>query len=226
MNNLQALEICSGASPDTSIIWLHGLGADGYDFAPVVEALQPLPQVRFVLPHAPRQAITINDGYVMPAWYDIHGRNLTDRQDASGIRASQGLIEDLIAREKSRGIAPHRIMLAGFSQGGAIALHTGLRHAEKLAGIIVLSSYLPLHETLEIECSPTTLETPIFMAHGTFDEVIPIAASTASRDFLTARGYRVDWHEYAMPHSVCNEEIADIRKFIVGVLGSPQGSPE
>jgi phospholipase/carboxylesterase len=219
MSTLPALEICSGTNPDASIIWLHGLGADGYDFAPVVDALQPLPQVRFVLPHAPRQAVTINGGYVMPAWYDIHGRDLADRQDASGIRASQGLIEGLIAREKARGIAPDRIMLAGFSQGGAIALHTGLRHAEKLAGIIVLSSYLPLHETLEIECNPATLETPILMAHGTFDDVIPIAVAKASRDFMTAHGYRVDWYEYAMPHSVCNEEITDIRNFIAEVLG-------
>lgn len=215
---MKSLEICSGPIPDASIIWLHGLGADGHDFAPVVEALQPLPHVRFILPHAPAQAVTINGGYVMPAWYDIFGADLTARQDEAGIRASQALVEALIAQEKMRGIAPARIALAGFSQGGAIALHTALRHAEKLAGVIALSTYLPLYEKLPAERSATNLTTPIFMAHGRFDDIIPLKTAETSRDFMERSGYRVEWHEYPMPHSVCNEEIADIRDFIDGIL--------
>lgn len=218
MSKLEALEICTGPGPDASIIWLHGLGADGYDFAPVVEALQPMPHVRFVLPHAPSRPVTINAGYVMPAWYDIFGADLADKQDEAGIRASQAWIEDLIAQEKERGIAPRRIALAGFSQGGAIALHTGLRHMEELAGIIALSTYLPLHEKLAEECSPANLTTPIFMAHGTFDDIIPLGTGLASRQFLHTRGYQVDWHEYPMPHSVCNAEIMDIRDFIARIF--------
>lgn len=218
MTSLQALEICTGNAPDASIIWLHGLGADGHDFAPVVEALQPLPHIRFILPHAPERPVTINAGYVMPAWYDIYGSSLTDRHDADGIRASQAQIEELIAREKARGIAASRIALAGFSQGGAIALHAGLRHAEKLAGILALSTYLPLPETLAAERSPRNLETPIFMAHGSYDDVIPLPAAAASARLLGQSGHAVEWHEYPMPHSVCNEEIADIAAFIGRIL--------
>lgn len=206
------------APSTTSIIWLHGLGADGYDFAPVVEEMQPLPHIRFVLPHAPRMPVTLNGGYVMPAWYDIFGRDLTDRQDVAGIRASQAMIEELIAQERERGLAPERIALAGFSQGGAIALHTGLRQQELLAGIIALSTYLPLAEKFATEASQAGRQTPVFMAHGAWDDVIPLAAGQASRDMLEAGGYLVDWHEYPMPHAVCAEEIADIRAFILKIL--------
>jgi phospholipase/carboxylesterase len=224
MDRLTFLEICTGTSPDASIIWLHGLGADGYDFAPVIEMLQPLPSVRFILPHAPRLPVTINGGYHMPAWYDIFGRDIADRQDEPGIRASQSQIEGLIAQEKGRGIDAGRIALAGFSQGGAIALHTGLRHAEKLAGIIALSTYLPLHGSLAREASAPNRNTPIFMAHGTFDEVIAPETGRASAEFLSAAGYDLKWQEYEMPHSVCNDEIADIRDFIVRIFREPPGA--
>lgn len=220
MSALQSLEICSGSTPDASIIWLHGLGADGYDFAPVVEALQPMPNVRFILPHAPAIAVTINGGYTMPAWYDIYGSDIADRQDETGIHRSQSRIEALIAEEKNRGIAPGRIVLAGFSQGGAIALHTGLRHGAALAGIIALSTYLPLHEKLQNDRSTENVHIPIFMAHGKFDDIIPLKTASASRTFLEGFGYGVEWHEYPMPHSVCNEEIAAIRDFILRVLPS------
>jgi phospholipase/carboxylesterase len=218
MSNLQFLEICTDPHPDASIIWLHGLGADGYDFAPVIEMMQPLPAVRFILPHAPQRPVTINGGYVMPAWYDVYGRDLADRQDEAGIRASQLQIEVLVAQEKSRGIASERTVIAGFSQGGAIALHTALRHREKLGGIIALSTYLPLHETLAEEQSPLNRDTPIFMAHGQFDEVIPQGTGRMSAAFLSRSGYQVDWREYAMGHSVCNDEIVDIRDFIIRTL--------
>jgi phospholipase/carboxylesterase len=204
--------------PDASIIWLHGLGADGYDFAPVVEALQPVPHIRFILPHAPAMPVTINGGYVMPAWYDIYGSDIADRQDETGMRTSQSQIEVLIAREKQRGMAVSRILLAGFSQGGAIALHTGLRHAENLAGIMALSTYLPLHEKFQNERSEQNQRTPVFMAHGQFDDIIPIKTAAATKTLLEKSGYDVEWHDYPMPHSLCNEEIADIRDFILRVL--------
>lgn len=201
-----------------SILWLHGLGADGYDFAPVVEQMQPLPHIRFILPHAPRMAVSLNGGYVMPAWYDLYGRDLTAGQDEAGIRASQARIEELIAAEMARGIQPARIALAGFSQGGAIALQAGLRCPHKLAGIIALSTYLPLADTFAAEATPASRATPVFMGHGTWDDVIPPAAGAAARDQLLAAGYDVAWHEYAMPHAVCEEEIGDIRRFILSIL--------
>ena len=218
MNSLEPLEICSGPSPNASIIWLHGLGADGYDFAPVIDALQPMPHIRFILPHAPAVPVTINGGYVMPAWYDIYGSDIADRQDEAGMHASQSRIEALIAQEKQRGIAASRILLAGFSQGGAIALHTGLRHAENLAGIMALSTYLPLHEKFQHERSVQNQHTPVFMAHGQFDDIIPLKTAVASKTLLEKSGYDVEWHDYPMPHSLCNEEIADIRDFVLRVL--------
>ena len=220
METLQYLELSPDPAPDAAVIWLHGLGADGYDFAPVVEAMQPLPHIRFILPHAPTMSVTINGGYIMPAWYDILGADIATRQDVQGIRASQNHIENLIAREKQRGIAANRILLAGFSQGGAIALHTGLRHKEQLAGILALSTYLPLYDELEKERSPANNATPIFMAHGRFDDIIPLRTAIDSKNGLERAGYRVEWHEYAMPHAVCNEEIADIRNFILRTLPS------
>ena len=218
---LEALEVeigpASGGIPDASIIWLHGLGADGHDFEPIVPEL-PMPaglRARFVFPHAPVQAVTINYGHVMPAWYDVYGDG---RQDADGIRASQGRIEALIARERERGVVTRRIVLAGFSQGGAIALQTGLRHPERLAGILALSTYLPLAETVAAEAHPTNREVPIFMAHGAEDPVIPLQRAAISRDQLRKLGYQVEWHEYPMPHAVCPEEIADVGAWLGRVL--------
>lgn len=218
METLQSLELASGPTPDAAIIWLHGLGTDGYDFAPVVEMMQPLPHIRFILPHAPKMPVTINGGYIMPAWYDILRADIASRHDEAGIRASQTQIEILIERERQRGIAANRILLAGFSQGGAIALHTGLRHREKLAGIVALSTYLPLHETLEKEVGRENRSIPVFMAHGRFDDIIPLRTAIDSKIVLEQTSQTVEWHEYPMPHSVCEDEIADIRNFILRVL--------
>jgi len=210
---LEAIEIETGPSPGAAIIWMHGLGADGHDFEPIVPELgmPATPAVRFVFPHAPVQAVTINGGARMRAWYDVTGDG---RQDAPGIRASQARVEALIARERARGIAPDAIALAGFSQGGAIALHTGLRHAERLAGILALSTYLPLPDALNQEASPANRGLPVFMAHGTQDPVIPLTWAARSRDALISLGYPVEWHEYPMPHSVCAEEITDIAHWL------------
>lgn len=215
---LAALEISSGAAPDASIIWLHGLGADGHDFAGIVSELRlPIP-VRFVLPHAPLRAITINGGYRMPAWYDILSSEIAVMQDEPGIRASQQLMAAFIAQERQRGIAAQRILLAGFSQGGAIALHAGLRHEDRLGGIIALSSYLPLAASLEAERSMANATLPIFMGHGRQDTMISIETAQASRDLLQSLDYAVSWHEYTMSHAVCAEEITDIRDFILQAL--------
>jgi phospholipase/carboxylesterase len=214
---LEALEIETGPLPRAAVVWLHGLGADGHDFEPIVPELEmpTAPGTRFVFPHAPMQPVAINSGAIMRAWYDVTGDG---RQDASGIRASQARVEALIARERARGIAARSIVLAGFSQGGAIALQTGLRHPERLAGILALSTYLPLPETLEQEMSQPNRDVPIFMAHGTQDPLIPLSWAMRSRDRLTALGYAVDWHEYPMPHSVCAEEIADVGRWLRAVL--------
>ena len=214
---LETLEIETGPSPRAAVIWLHGLGADGHDFEPIVPELEmpAAPGVRFVFPHAPLQPVTINGGAVMRAWYDVTGDG---RQDEAGIRASQARVEALVARERARGIAARSIVLAGFSQGGAMALQAGLRHPERLAGILALSGYLPLPEGLADEVSQANRDVPIFMAHGTQDPVIPLSWATRSRDRLTALGYAIDWHEYPMPHSVCAEEIADIGRWVRGVL--------
>ncbi len=207
---LETIEIETGKNPTASVIWMHGLGADGNDFAPIVRELDlPGMPIRFVFPHAPMQPVTINGGMVMRAWYDISDATAR-REDESGVRASQALIEALIAREKDRGIIPERLVLAGFSQGGAIALQTGLRHPDRLAGIMALSTYLPLAEKLPAEASAANRELPVFMAHGTFDPVIPFARAAQSRDLLRSTGYAVEWHEYPMPHSVNAEEVRDI----------------
>jgi phospholipase/carboxylesterase len=216
---LDAIEFETGKAPRTSIIWLHGLGADGNDFAPIVPELDlPRTPIRFVFPHAPIQAVTINGGMRMRAWYDILDATIR-REDERGVRASQVLLEALIAREKERGTPAHRLVLAGFSQGGAIALHSGLRHAERLAGIMALSTYVPLGETLPTEASAANREVPIFAAHGTYDPIIPLGKAEQSRELLTSLGYRVEWREYAMPHSVCPEELADIGAWLRGVIG-------
>ena len=214
-----ALEIETAPSPDAAVLWLHGLGADGHDFEPVVPQLGLPPQlrVRFVFPHAPVRPVTLNMGMRMRAWYDILQLG-GGREDEAGIRESQALLETLIARERRRGVAAQRIVLAGFSQGGAVALHTGLRHAERLAGILALSTYLPLAARLAPEHSAANLGVPLFMAHGRFDDIIPIERARQSRVALEGLGCKVEWREYAMPHAVCGEEIADIAAWLRGVL--------
>jgi len=217
---LNALEIATGPKPTAAVIWLHGLGADGNDFAPIVPELDlPPAPIRFVFPHAPAMPVTINGGYVMPAWYDILGTDINRREDEAGVRASQKAVEELIAREAERGIAPSRIVLAGFSQGGAIALQTALRRSQPLAGVMALSTYVPLAATLAAERSAASNGVPIFMAHGTYDPIIPLATAQRSRDLLQGLGYAVEWYEYPMEHSVCPEEIAAIGAFLKKTLG-------
>lgn len=208
-------------SPATAcVIWMHGLGADGNDFVPIVPELN-LPTghgVRFVFPNAPTMPVTINGGYVMRAWYDIVSAELDKRADEGGVRRSQALIEELIADQRSKGIAADRILLAGFSQGGVIALQTGLRHSEKLAGIMALSTYLACADSLGVEASAANRQIPLFMVHGSMDPVIPVALAKLSKARLETHGYKVEWHEYGMPHSVCAEEIDDIAAFLKRVL--------
>lgn len=213
---LPAVEHETAANPRYSIIWLHGLGADGNDFAPIVpELVDPAwPPLRFVFPHAPVRPVTINNGFSMRAWYDIAAFDLNARQDEAGMRASIGEVETLIARERSRGVPSEHIVLAGFSQGGAIALAAGLRHQEKLAGIIALSTYLPLHTALAGERSAANATLPIFWGHGTLDPVVILQRGTDSRDLLQSLGYTVDWHSYPMAHAVCPEEISDLRHWL------------
>jgi phospholipase/carboxylesterase len=215
---LDAIEIETAKHPTASVIWLHGLGADGNDFVPIVGELK-LPQaaIRFVFPHAPVQPVTINGGMRMRAWYDIKDGAIR-REDESGVRASQGLVEKLIAREKQRGTPAARLVLAGFSQGGAIALQTGLRHPERIAGIMALSTYLPIADKLPAETSAMNRDVPIFMAHGTQDPVIVLERAVQSRQMLESLGYAPQWHEYPMPHSVCAEEIGDIGTWLARVL--------
>jgi phospholipase/carboxylesterase len=203
------------------VIWLHGLGADGHDFAGLVPELDlsACPPIRFVFPHAPSMPVTVNGGYVMPAWYDILGPNLVSQQDAAGIQASERAIVALIAHEVARGIPAERIVLAGFSQGCAMALHTGLRLPQRLAGIMALSGYLPLADRLAAERHAANARTPVFMAHGTQDPVVVLARGEASRDALAALGQPIEWHSYPMPHSLHPREIADISAFLAQVLG-------
>jgi phospholipase/carboxylesterase len=215
---LDAIEIETGANPATSIIWLHGLGADGNDFAPIVPELDlPKTAIRFVFPHAPVQSVTFNAGMRMRAWYDIADGAIR-REDERGVRASQALIETLIGREKERGTKAERLVLAGFSQGGAIALQTGLRHPERIAGIMALSTYVPIAEHLPAEASAANRKLPIFMAHGSFDPVIPLARAQESGQLLQSLGYALEWREYSMPHSVCPEELADIGAWLKEIL--------
>ena len=210
---LPVIELVTGHDPVGTVIWMHGLGADGNDFVSVVKELglpDTLP-LRFILPHAPMQPVTINGGHVMRAWYDIFEISSVERKvDAAGIRESQRAVEALIAREVSRGIAENHIVLAGFSQGGAIALQTGLRHQQALAGILALSTYLPLANSLDAEASANNRNIPIFMAHGTQDNVIPISIAENSHQELKGHGYAVEWKQYPMSHSVSIQEIADI----------------
>ena len=209
---MEAIEIETGPNPAASVIWLHGLGADGHDFEPIVPELRLPKPVRFVFPHAPVRPVTINQGMRMRAWYDIFQFG-GGPEDEAGIRASQKLLEEMIAAEKGK-----KILAAGFSQGGAIALQTALRYPERLAGVLALSTYLPLSATLAKERSQANRDIPIFMAHGQFDDIIPIRRAEASRDALAALGYQVEWRSYPMPHSVCAPEIDDIGQFLSRVL--------
>ncbi|MBE0623067.1 MAG: dienelactone hydrolase family protein [Burkholderiales bacterium] len=214
---LEAIEIETAPDPRASIIWMHGLGADGNDFAPLVDEIELPVAVRYIFPHAPLMPVSINGGYVMRAWYDISDAEIR-REDEAGVRASQQLVEGLLAREKLRGSASNRIVLAGFSQGGAIALHTGLRHAERLAGIMALSTYVPLADLLAVEADAANHATPVFMAHGSADPMIAFARAQASRDLLQKQGYALEWHEYRMQHAVCPQEITDIGVWLRRVL--------
>lgn len=217
---LEHVQIETSDNPEVAVIWLHGLGADGHDFVPIVRELDlaGLPGIRFIFPHARTMPVTINNGYVMRAWYDITGAELVRREDEAGLRASQREVEAFIAREKARGIPASRIILAGFSQGCAMTIQAGLRHPETLAGMICLSGYVPLADKLGAERTQESLATPIFMAHGRHDNVVPFSRAQSSRELLVALGYQVEWHEYTMQHSVCLEEVQDLSTFFRKVL--------
>ncbi|HHQ14094.1 MAG TPA: carboxylesterase [Chromatiales bacterium] len=216
MADLQTFEHETGPDPVAAIIWMHGLGADAHDFEPVVPVLDLGPDrpVRFVFPNAPERPVTINAGMRMRAWYDIAGQSIEHREDEAGIRAAAQQIGSLIQREFERGLTANRILLAGFSQGGAIALFTGLRYPQGLGGIIALSCYLPLADTLAAEASADAIRTPIFMAHGEADNVLPLWIGQASRDRLLAAGYQVEWHSYPIMHTVDPQELMDLRAFL------------
>uniref|UniRef100_UPI003CFE3877 alpha/beta hydrolase n=1 Tax=Alcaligenes faecalis TaxID=511 RepID=UPI003CFE3877 len=217
---LESIEIETGANPQHAVIWLHGLGADGHDFAPIVPelGLQNAPTIRFIFPHAPIQPVTINGGMAMRSWYDIYVADLVRHEDESGLRQSQIEVQNLIARENARGIPTENIVLAGFSQGCAMTLQTGLRLPERLAGMLCLSGYLPLAAAVEKERHQANQNTPIFMAHGSMDPVVPLTRAEASRQQLEAMGYQVQWNVYPMPHAVCPEEISAIGQFLKQVL--------
>jgi len=219
---LESLEIETAPSPEAAVIWMHGLGADGHDFEPIVPELRlpARPGIRFVFPHAPLRPVTINQGHVMRAWYDVRALAGVRREDEAGVRQSARQVEALIARERQRGIAPRWLVLAGFSQGGAMALHVGLRHPDRLAGILALSCYLPLAGALAAEASPANRDVPIFWAHGAHDPMLPLALAEQGREQVSALGYRIDWHQYPIPHSVSAEELADVARWLGRVLGA------
>ena len=220
MTALPCIEIETAPNPSASIIWLHGLGADGNDFVPIIPQLNlsECPAIRFVFPSAPSMPVTVNGGYVMPAWYDITGRDSNDREDIDGIHKSARVISELIEREASRGVAYRKIVLAGFSQGCAMSLQVGLRFPHALAGIMALSGYLPLAKSLPLERSEANNKTPIFMAHGVWDAVITPERAEASADILEKLGYQVDWNSYPMEHSLHPDELVDISRFLTMVL--------
>jgi phospholipase/carboxylesterase len=224
MTTLQTIELVTGpqgAAPRSTVIVLHGLGADGNDFVPVVDEmdLSWAGSVRFVFPHAPVRPVTINGGYSMRAWYDILGTDLVRREDEAGLRESREQIDALIEREAGRGVPKNRIVLMGFSQGCAMTLMTGLRHPERLAGLVGLSGYLPLAASTAAEAHEANRDVPIFLAHGLYDGVVPVGRAVETRDLLTGLGYAVSWHEYPMQHNVVPEEIAAIEGFLQSVLG-------
>jgi phospholipase/carboxylesterase len=219
---LEAIEIETAPKPDAAVVWMHGLGADGHDFEPIVPELR-LPaatRVRFVFPHAPLRPVTINQGHVMRAWYDVRALAGVRREDEPGVRQSARQIEALLARERQRGIVPGRLVIAGFSQGGAMALHVGLRHPDRLAGILALSCYLPLANAVDTELAPANRDVPIFWAHGLHDPMIPQAMAEQGRAQLGELGFRIDWHQYPIPHSVSAEEIADVARWLERVLAA------
>ncbi len=220
--NLDAIELETGLDPRFAIIVLHGLGADGNDFVSIASELdlKAVGAVRYVFPHAPTRPVTVNNGYVMRAWYDILGFDLSKREDEQGLRESQALVEAFVARENERGVPTSRIVIAGFSQGCAMTLMTGLRHRERLAALVGMSGYLPLAATVEDERHVANHDVPIFLAHGRNDPVVSIERGRASRDALLALGHDVEWHEYAMQHSVCAQEIVDLSRFLVGRLAN------
>ena len=225
MQHFDGVEVETGPNPPWAVIWLHGLGADGHDFEPIVPELvdEAWPAIRFVFPHAPVRAVTINGGMRMRAWYDILGLEIAQRQDERGVRESIAFVQGLIARENARGVPSERIVIAGFSQGGAIALASGLRHPERLAGVVALSTYLPIAESSADERSEANRALPIFMAHGSLDPVVGHALGQMSRSYLEQLGYAVQWHSYSMPHSVNAEEIADLARWLGARLARPGG---
>ena len=223
LSELKTIDVETGPEPGAAVIWLHGLGADAHDFEPVVPALSlgKRCHVRYVFPNAPTRPVTVNGGVLMRAWFDLLALDRDAPEDESGIRESADFLERLIARETERGIEPSRILLAGFSQGGAVALFTALRYSKALAGVIALSTYLPLSETLSQEKNPANDQIPIFMAHGQFDNVVDINIARSSRNRLVETGYSVNWREYPMLHSVIPEELDDIKAFLSAVLATP-----
>ena len=219
--SLETIEIETANSPTASMIVLHGLGADGNDFVPVAQELDlsAVGPVRFIFPHAPTMPVTINQGFVMPAWYDLRAADVNARADVAGVRASRERIDALIAAERARGVKANRIVLAGFSQGGVIAIYAGLRHPERLGGVVGLSTYVVDPDSLPREASPTNRDVPVFMAHGTEDPVIRFAWAEASRRVLEANGWKVEWHAYRMEHSANQDELRKVGAFIARVLG-------
>jgi len=222
LKSLEAVTVETGPNPTFSILWMHGLGADGHDFEPLVPELleRGMPSLRFVFPHAPVRPVTINNGYQMRAWYDIIGIDRRSAEDFDGIAASAASIGDLIKAENQRGVPTERIAIAGFSQGGAMALHIATHHAEKFAGVIALSCYLPRSSELAFR-SPANQSTPVFMAHGTQDPVVPFPLGDESRRLLEGAGYPVEWHAYPMPHALCEPEVSDIRAFLAKIVSAP-----
>lgn len=217
---LDCIQLEIKPDPTAAVIWMHGLGASSWDFVPLVQQLEidACPSIRFVFPNAPSMPVTLNGGYVMPAWYDIKQNDLGRQEDEAGLRKSQHAIEKLIEREIARGIPAERIILAGFSQGCAMTLQTGLRFPHKLAGLMCLSGYLPIHLTVAAERHAANQHTPIFMVHGRSDPVIPILRAEQSRDMLKTMGYDIEWHEYPMQHAVCPQEVSDISRWLRKVL--------
>lgn len=215
MELLDCVEVETGPEPRYSVVWLHGLGADGHDFEPVIPQLvrREWPALRFVFPHAPVRPVTINAGMRMRAWYDISGAEIANKQDEAGIRESMRQVDALLTRESERGVPPQRQFLAGFSQGGAICLSLAIRRSVPLAGAVALSTYLPLADVAEQEIQETARSVPIFMAHGSLDPVVPQSLGLMSREWMTRHGYQVDWHSYPMPHSLCMDEIRHLSQW-------------
>jgi phospholipase/carboxylesterase len=221
---LEAVEVEPRAKADAAVVLLHGLGADGHDFESIVPELRlpASPSIRWVFPHAPVRPVTINGGTRMRAWYDVIALDRRASEDEEGIRSSSRAVAELVRRERERGVDASRIVLAGFSQGGALALFTALRSPERLAGVAALSSYLPLASSLEDEAHPASATLPVFLAHGSFDPIVAPALGLGSRDVLRSRGHDVEWHEYPMPHSVCAQEVTDLREWLLRALAGPR----